>query len=109
MSKVKVESDSFIRVRGRRQYDHLERYAVASAKNKIEMIERVMTLVSQEVQEILFPDLLSSGEYVVFWERVFSEHLRKRFVSSVVHLHFICSFGRAGQEANVSNSYSAPF
>lgn len=79
MRKVKEESDLFIRVRGRRQYDHLKRCAVASAKSKIEMIERVMTLVSQEVPENLFPDLLSSGEYVVFWERVFSEHLRKRF------------------------------
>lgn len=39
----------------------------------------MMTLVSQEVQEIFFSDLFSSREYIVSWERIFSEHLRKRF------------------------------
>lgn len=39
---------------------------------------KMMTLVSQEGQEIFFSDLFS-GEYIVSWERILNEHLRKGF------------------------------
>lgn len=38
-----------------------------------------MIQVSQEVLEIFFPFLFSSGEYAIFWERALNEHLRRGF------------------------------
>lgn len=78
-AKAKWRVTWLVRVRGRKHSDWYKKCAVASVKSEIEVMGSMMTLVSQEVQEIFFSVLFSSREYIVSWERILSEHLRKEF------------------------------
>lgn len=78
VSNGKVESG--LACEGQRKETAIgSRAAVALVKSEAEDMGRMMTLISQEVQEIFFSDLFSSRKHVVSWEGILTENLRKGF------------------------------